>query len=450
MKKFENKIRLSRSEKSLKITSVVFTILFTLLMLYPLLFTASNAAKDNIKIYDMPPTIFPDMPKSMRIVMDYSSFELTQDELLDTLQRDTVLTMFGTIYEYPRDSILELQFYGMKDGKTIFYSRAHQMELQLERDFGIYMGSVVKPKVLLHSDRYIRACNSIGYDFNINGLKKDIPNLAATNSEYMKTLTPTLTDKYKVQGAPIANIVKDKAVLLLESFKYYLDMPSVAYQNNEIVKNFGFGVFVLNSILVIGWAVLSQIILCSIVAFVVSRLMEKRVGNFVILFFLGAMMIPFASIMLPQLIMYKNLGFYNNYLALLVPFLCPFGFYVYLYKGFFDRIPSSYFEAGRLDGASNFYLYTRICMPLSKPIIFMIGLQTFISNWSDFFWAWMVTENQNLWTLNVALYNLSNNTNTKQNAIMGLSIITIIPVILLSLLFSKQLKQSIIASGVKG
>ena len=176
-------------------------------------------------------------------------------------------------------------------------------------------------------------------------------------------------------------------------------------------------------------------------------------------------MVPFASIMLPQLIMYKQMGAYNNYVALLLPFLYPYGFYVYLYKGFFDQIPASYFEAAELDGfskwaqfryiteldgAGSFYLYSKICMPLSKPIISLIALQTFIGNWNDFFWAWLVTEDQKLWTLNVALYNISNNVATKQNALMGLAVVTITPVILLSILFSKQLKQSIVASGVKG
>lgn len=125
-------------------------------------------------------------------------------------------------------------------------------------------------------------------------------------------------------------------------------------------------------------------------------------------------------------------------------------FYVYLFKGFFDRIPHSYFEAARLDGASNLYLYASICMPLSKPIIALIALQVFLGNWNDFFWAWLVTEKQDLWTLNVALYNISNNVSTKQNALMGIAFVTILPVILLSLIFSKQLKESIMASGVKG
>ena len=118
--------------------------------------------------------------------------------------------------------------------------------------------------------------------------------------------------------------------------------------------------FVFNSIIVIGFAMVSQVILCSVCAFVISRKLSKRAGQFVLLFFLGGMMVPFASIMLPQLIMYREMGAYNNYAALLLPFLYPYGFYVYLYKGFFDQIPGSYFEAAELDGAGSFYLYTSL------------------------------------------------------------------------------------------
>lgn len=227
-------------------------------------------------------------------------------------------------------------------------------------------------------------------------------------------------------------------------------MPAYIYPQSERVVRYGFLTVVMNSVIVIGFAMIAQVTLCSVCAFVISRQLSPRAGKFVILFFLGGMMVPFASIMLPQLIMYREMGAYNNYAALLLPFLYPYGFYVYLYKGFFDQIPGSYFEAASLDGAGSWYLYTRICMPLSKPIISLIALQTFIGNWNDFFWAWLVTEDQNLWTLNVALYNISNNTGTKQNALMGLAVVTITPVILLSILFSKQLKQSIVASGVKG
>ena len=80
-------------------------------------------------------------------------------------------------------------------------------------------------------------------------------------------------------------------------------------------------------------------------------------------------MVPFASIMLPQLIMYRQIGAYNNYAALLLPFLYPFGFYVYLYKGFFDQIPGSYFEAASLDGAGRFQKLWNVTLPGIMPTI---------------------------------------------------------------------------------
>jgi len=445
-----NKTRKLKSERLLRFTAYTITIIFIVFLLYPLMYTISNAAKDNEKIYDMPPSILPDPAKSMSIVIDYSGLGAISDqELLDAALRDNAITMFSTNYEFPRESIFEIKFYGMKDNKTIFYSRAHKMKLELIRDFGVYKGAVVKSDVLLYGDRYIRANDSIGYTFNSKGLDQQ-PKLDKLDDTYSSFMTGLLSDKYKTIGTFIGNGVTERNVLLLESFKYYYQLPSYVYSQNPTIVKYSFLAFVFNSLLVIGWAVITQVLLCSISAFVISRLLSPKAGRIVLLYFLGAMMIPFASIMLPQLIMYKDMGFYNNYAALLLPFMYPYGFFIYLFKGFFDRIPGDYFEAARMDGATNLYLYMKICMPLSKPIISLIALQTFIGNWNDFFWAWMVTENQKLWTLNVALYNLSMNDNTKQNFILGLSLITILPVVLLTFISSKQLKQSVMSSGVKG
>ena len=322
------------------------------------------------------------------------------------------------------------------------------MKLQMECDYGIYKRTAIKKEILLHDDRYVRACESIGYEFDENGIDK-VPEEGLAD-EFQDQIAPVIQEKYTTAGTLVSIGNRTKNLLSLESFKYYLDMPAYIYPQSERVVKYGFLTFVMNSVIVIGFAMIAQVILCSVCAFVISRQLSQRAGKFVLMFFLGGMMIPFASIMLPQLIMYREMGAYNNYAALLLPFLYPYGFYVYLYKGFFDQIPGSYFEAAALDGAGSWYLYSRICMPLSKPIISLIALQTFIGNWNDFFWAWLVTEDQNLWTLNVALYNISNNAGTKQNALMGLAVVTITPVILLSILFSRQLKQSIAASGVKG
>ena len=438
------KKKLGRSERKLKIVAVVVSLLFAVLMLYPMIFAVSSAMKDNSKIYEVPPKLLPDAANSLSVVLDYSEQNGSEENLKDQMMQDSILVMMGLSYKMPDDSIMEIKVYGIKDGETVYYSRAHQMKLQMEKDYGIYKGTAIKKEVLLHEDRYVRACDSIGYEFNLNGVSEKAPK--GLGDQFEKKAEKILDGKYQTTGTLVSVGDKVKNILNLESFKYYLQMPGYIYPESETIQRFGFMTFVFNSIIVIGFAMIAQVILCSVCAFVISRKLSKRAAKFVLLFFLGGMMVPFASIMLPQLIMYKQMGAYNNYVALLLPFLYPYGFYVYLYKGFFDQIPASYFEAAELDGAGSFYLYSKICM----PIISLIALQTFIGNWNDFFWAWLVTEDQKLWTLNVALYNISNNVATKQNALMGLAVVTITPVILLSILFSKQLKQSIVASGVKG
>lgn len=445
----KNKIRCGRSERSLKIVAAVVSLLFAAFMLYPMIFAVSSAMKDNAKIYEVPPKLLPNQANSVSLVFDYTDRKFdSEEQMKDTVLRDNILAMFGVNYKMADESLMEIQIYGMKDGKTIFHSRAHQMKLQMECDYGIYKGTAIKTEVLLHSDRYLRASESIGYEFDPAG-GLELPETGLSD-RFLEPVSALLAEKYPTSGTLVSVGDKVKNLLNLESFKYYLQMPEYIYPNNERIAQLGFMTFVLNSVIVIGFAMVAQVILCSVCAFVISRQLSPRASKAVLLFFLGGMMIPFASIMLPQLIMYRQMGAYNNYAALLLPFLYPYGFYVYLYKGFFDQIPGSYFEAASLDGAGSLYLYSKICMPLSKPIISLIALQTFIGNWNDFFWAWLVTEDQKLWTLNVALYNISNNVATKQNALMGLAVVTVTPVILLSILFSKQLKQSIVASGVKG
>lgn len=445
----KNRIRCGKSERFLKIVAVTVSLLFAALMLYPLVFAVSSAMKDNSQIYKVPPKLLPGKANSVSFVLDYTGQEFQDaEEMKDQMFKDNVLVMFGTNFKFADQSIMEIHVYGTREGRTLFHSRAHQMKLQMECDYGIYKRTAIKKEILLHDDRYVRACESIGYEFDEKGIDK-VPEEGLAD-DFQDQIAPVIQEKYTTAGTLVSIGNRTKNLLSLESFKYYLDMPAYIYPQSERVVKYGFLTFVMNSVIVIGFAMIAQVILCSVCAFVISRQLSQRAGKFVLMFFLGGMMIPFASIMLPQLIMYREMGAYNNYAALLLPFLYPYGFYVYLYKGFFDQIPGSYFEAAALDGAGSWYLYSRICMPLSKPIISLIALQTFIGNWNDFFWAWLVTEDQNLWTLNVALYNISNNAGTKQNALMGLAVVTITPVILLSILFSRQLKQSIAASGVKG
>lgn len=201
--------------------------------------------------------------------------------------QDSVLAMFGINFKMADESIMETKVYGAMDGKTVFYSRAHQMKLQMERDYGIYKQTAIKKEVLLHDDRYARACESIGYKFDPNGLSIEMPD--NLDSRFFEPIESLLSEKYETTGRLISAGDKTNAMLSLESFKYYLQMPAYIYPNNQHVVKWGFMTFVMNSIIVIGFAMIAQVILCSISAFVISRMLSPKAGRFVLLFFLGGM-----------------------------------------------------------------------------------------------------------------------------------------------------------------
>jgi len=389
----------------------------------------------------------------MEIILDYSHIENPDvDQLRDAVLRDAALTEYMVWYNLDRENIYELKIYGMMDNQTIFYTRVHKSQLRLELDFGVYKGVRVGTREpILTDDRYLRSSDIFGYLFDINGIKSSFDTNLLRKNSLDRSVEEIILEKCQTQGLFSGSIVRHNNLLLFENFRHYLKLPTYMYgKSSDAVKNSGFFIFLFNTILVISWAIFIETFLCSITAFALAKLLSERVSKLLMLFFLATMMVPFISILVPQFVMFKSVGLYNNYGALLVPFLYPYPYYIMLYKGFFDQIPGDFFDAARIDGANEFYVYAKITMGMSKPIIAVIALSLFLSNWNDFFWAFMVTESPARWTLNVALFNISQNLVVKPNFLMGLSVVTILPVIFITLLFSEQIKQSVAASGIKG
>lgn len=447
------KQRNQKNPLGFQIFSYAVAIFFSVLILYPLLYIFANAMKDSARIYDVPPSIFPNPAQSLSVYVDYSDYaNLPEEELLAMLKQDHIIATMGLVADskMAKESIFEISFYAMMGDKNIYHARSHRTLLDLEKDNGVLNGVFVSQTTLTYGERIEKLTASLGYDFQVSGLNEGA-NLSEINEEQAALLAQQVLDRdFELFGTYVGTAQSTNNLLLLESFIHYIKLPSYIYSRNEIIAKYSFGAFFFNTILVIGFAILSQASLCAVTAFSLSKLLPKRTANLMLLFFLGSTMIPFVSIMVSQLDMFISMGLYDNYAAILLPHLLPYGFFVYLYKGFFDNLPNSLFEAARIDGASDLFLFTSICMPLSKPIVAVIALQTFLSNWNDFFWAWLVTERQELWTLNVALYNISKITSVKPNFIMGLSVLTIVPVLILTVLFSNQIKDNIASAGIKG
>lgn len=122
-------------------------------------------------------------------------------------------------------------------------------------------------------------------------------------------------------------------------------------------------------------------------------------------------------------------------------------FYVILFKGFFDKIPSALIEAAKLDGANGLSIFGRIVMPMSKPILATVAIFTVNSTWADFFWPYMVLKQKTLWSVTVAIFNL------KGLVPMDIQFVAltfaIVPPAILFVLFQKSILQGFTFSGMK-
>ncbi len=458
MKKRFKKIR-NKADMSLTLSAYVFTVIFSIIILLPLVYMVSTSLKDSFQVMEPKPSLIPESAKSLGIVIDYSEFkDENEDNLLERMIKDSTVAMYSVVYQLNQEGIFEVKFYGKVEGKTVYYSRAHKMQLESELYYGIYKKMYPLREVLLSEDRYKKSIKNIGYIFDIKGIDKNYDIKELTKNEINNSFGEYLNDKKGIEGKYLGTTLESNIFLMFENFKYYMKLPKTYYGNlvenpsYSRVSKFGFPVYFLNTVVVLGFAVIIQIFLCSLTAYSISRLFSKRMGNVILFICLGSLMIPFICIMIPQFIIFKEqLGLYNKFGGILAPYLYPFGFYVYLFKGFFDRLPQDLFDAARIDGASEWRNYIKICLPLSKPIIALVGMSVFLSNWNEFLWPWLITDRRpDLWTLNVALYQLSKIDTIKQNFLMGISLITMIPVIIITILLSEQIRRSISMSGIKG
>lgn len=127
----------------------------------------------------------------------------------------------------------------------------------------------------------------------------------------------------------------------------------------------------------------------------------------ILIFLLGTMAFPAAVGMVPNFLLIKQLGLLNTYWALILPGAAN-GFFIFILKGFFDGLPSELFEIGTMEGASSFWTFRNVVVPLSKPIFAVVALTAFNAAYGGFMWAFIVCQDERMWTLMVWLQQFGN------------------------------------------
>lgn len=170
---------------------------------------------------------------------------------------------------------------------------------------------------------------------------------------------------------------------------------------------------------------------------------------------LATVLLPGTVTAIPLYSIYLNIGWTGTLLPLCVPIWFGGGaMNIFLIRQFMKGIPDSYCEAAIIDGAGSFQIYTKIIIPMIKPVLGYLAIMTFQGCWNDFQGPLMyVSSEKSSWTLSLALYknfaDLANATNLP-NVQMAVGVMMMIPIIILFAAFNKQMVQGVSAVGIKG
>jgi len=259
----------------------------------------------------------------------------------------------------------------------------------------------------------------------------------------LSLLNPSLPEKV---AETLVVEVPDRAMLHLKDIRFTFKRFTLMNYTDILVERF-FGRYFLNSFLVTGIVVLGNILFASMVGYAFAR---KDFPGKEILFVcvLGSIMIPPQILMVPIFILMKNLQWLNTYWALAVPSLViPFN--VFFMRQYIASLPTTFEDAARIDGASEMGIFFRVVLPLSKPALAVVGINTFISSWNTFLYPFLLTNTAQMRTLPVGLALYKNLQGMDWVHLLAGETLTALPTILIFLIFQRYIIEGITAPSVK-
>lgn len=207
------------------------------------------------------------------------------------------------------------------------------------------------------------------------------------------------------------------------------------------------GTWYLNSLVISTLAVVFTVLLCSMAGFALAFLRFR--GRLVVMGLVAAgLMLPSEALVLPQFIEYRSLHLLGTFWALILPSVAaPVS--VFVFQAFFRGIPRPLIEAARIDGASWWRIYSRICMPMCRPAVSTVAILTFITSWNAFLWPLLVLNQTKSQTIPVGLASLIDNTSIQYAEVMASAVLGFLPLIAVFLVFQRQIVQGIATTGIK-
>lgn len=207
--------------------------------------------------------------------------------------------------------------------------------------------------------------------------------------------------------------------------------------------------YFFNSIFLVAVNLIGKVLSSSLVAFGFARI-DFKGKNVCFALIISTMMIPWSVLMIPQFMIWSNVGLYNTYWPLTLPSFFLDAFYIFLLRQFFQTLPMGYDEAARIDGASYLRIYASIVMPLSKPALMTVGVFTFMNTWNDFMGPLIYLKDSDKYTVSLGLQQFISQYTTEWHLMMAAATVTIVPMIIVFFFAQRYFIEGITFTGLKG
>lgn len=244
--------------------------------------------------------------------------------------------------------------------------------------------------------------------------------------------------------------------MLLSSVKSQTELmqfPPTIFPQNITFENFeqlftqmNFVQYLFNTLIVVFWSFFGMFLSAGAgYAFAKFKFKGK---SFLFYLVLATMMIPGQVTMIPVYLLLNAIGLTNTMTGVVLPGLVG-AFSIFLFRQFMSGISTEMLEAARLEGASEWTIFWKIIIPVSKPILAVQGILTFIAGWNSFLWPLIIANDQNKYTLSVGLQLLKGQYTANYGLQMAGSAFMVIPIIIVYMIFQKYFLEGFNVSGMK-
>jgi multiple sugar transport system permease protein len=208
--------------------------------------------------------------------------------------------------------------------------------------------------------------------------------------------------------------------------------------------------WLFNTSVITFFAIVGNVLTSSMVAFGFARLRFPG-RNFLFMLLLSTMMLPQIVTLIPRFMLFRALGWLDTFLPMIVPpFFGGGAFNIFLVRQFYLTIPTDYDDAARIDGASNWAIWWRILIPLSKPVLIAIGIFSFVYHWEDFLNPLIFLFSEDMKTLALGLRAFVDPQDASWHISMAASMFLLMPIIILFFLGQRYFIHGVTMTGLKG